>query len=90
MTKKIECRAGCAACCIVVSINSPIPNMPNGKPAGIRCVNLDDNNLCKIHLSSQYPKFCKGLKASQEMCGDNNEFAFNYLENLEKLTNPNS
>ena len=31
----MDCRAGCGACCIALSISSPIPGMPAGKPAGI-------------------------------------------------------
>lgn len=84
----MECRIGCAACCIVVSINSPLPGMPNGKPAGVRCVNLDENNKCTIHNKENYPYFCKGIQPSYEMCGDNNEHAFNYLMKLEELTKP--
>jgi hypothetical protein len=86
----LECRKGCAACCIVVSINSPLPGMPNGKPAGVRCINLDENNLCKIHNKKDYPDFCKGLKPSKEMCGDNNAYAYDYLMKLEELTKPKS
>ncbi|HNV09555.1 MAG TPA: YkgJ family cysteine cluster protein, partial [Dokdonella sp.] len=29
----MSCRSGCGACCIAPSISSPIPGMPNGKPA---------------------------------------------------------
>ena len=36
----MQCRAGCGACCIAISISSPIPGMPLGKPAGVRCVQL--------------------------------------------------
>jgi hypothetical protein len=36
----MECRIGCAACCIALPISSPIPGMPDGKPAGVRCVQL--------------------------------------------------
>ena len=32
----MECRSSCGACCIAPSINSPIPGMPHGKPAGVR------------------------------------------------------
>jgi uncharacterized protein len=84
----MECRKGCAACCIAVSINSPIPGMPNGKKAGERCINLDDSNFCLIHNEANYPKFCSGLRASKEMCGDNNEYAYKYLTKLEFLTRP--
>ena len=36
----MDCRPGCAACCIAPSISSPIPGMPHGKPAGVRCIQL--------------------------------------------------
>ena len=29
----MECRIGCAACCVVISISSPLPGYPDGKPA---------------------------------------------------------
>jgi hypothetical protein len=34
----MECRSGCGACCVAPSINAPLPGMPQGKPAGVRCV----------------------------------------------------
>ena len=43
----MDCRAGCGACCIAPSISSPIPGMPEGKPAGVRCVQLDEEDRCK-------------------------------------------
>ena len=43
----MECRMGCGACCIAPSISSPIPGMSEGKRAGERCVQLDDDNLCR-------------------------------------------
>ena len=84
----MNCRPGCAACCIVISISSSLPGMPNGKPAGVRCVNLDENNYCTIHEKENYPEVCRKIKPSFEMCGDNNEYAFKYLTELEKLTKP--
>ena len=84
----MNCRPGCAACCIVISISSSIPGMPNGKPAGVRCVNLSADNKCTIHEKDNYPDVCRNIKPSPEMCGDNNEYAFTYLTNLEKLTKP--
>ena len=42
--KKQQCLPGCGACCIAPSISGPIPGMPNGKPAAVRCINLDKNN----------------------------------------------
>ncbi|PAS17689.1 hypothetical protein CGT75_04930, partial [Vibrio cholerae] len=44
----MDCRLGCGACCIAPSISSPIPGMPNGKPAGVRCVQLNEDNLCQL------------------------------------------
>jgi Fe-S-cluster containining protein len=82
------CRKGCAACCIVVSISSPLPGMPEGKPAGVRCVNLTDENYCRIHGAADYPTVCRGLSPRPEMCGRTNGHAFAYLARLEKLTAP--
>lgn len=60
--------------------------MEAGKPAGLRCVNLDRHNRCTIHNTAAYPAVCKSLRPSQEMCGTNNAYAFHYLELLEELT----
>ena len=49
----MECRAGCGACCTAPSISSPIPGMPHGKPAGVRCVQLSDDNLCLLFGSTR-------------------------------------
>lgn len=84
------CRELCGACCIAPSINSPIPGMPNGKPAGMRCVQLDDENNCKIFGLSERPAFCASLQPSLEMCGDTNEYAIQWLNQLEKLTQPSN
>jgi uncharacterized protein len=84
----MECRIGCAACCIVVSISSPIPGMPEGKPAGVRCAQLTEDNKCKLFGKPERPAVCSGLKASEEMCGGSNEDAYAYLERLERLTSP--
>lgn len=82
----MECRPGCAACCIAISISSQIPGMPNGKPAGVRCINLDKNGHCKIHNTPEYPKVCRDFKADPEFCGKTNEEALKNMTELEKLT----
>ena len=84
----MECRIGCAACCIVVSISSPIPGMPQGKPAGVRCVQLTEDNKCKLFRKPQRPSVCLSLKPSHEMCGTENSHAYSYLEALENSTKP--
>jgi len=84
----MDCRIGCGACCIVVSISSPIPGMPEGKPAGVRCVQLTDDNKCKLFGKPERPDVCSNLKPSLEMCGTDNLQAYSYLEVLEKSTKP--
>ncbi|MCA9886245.1 MAG: YkgJ family cysteine cluster protein [Anaerolineae bacterium] len=86
----MECRVGCGACCIAPSISSPIPGMPNGKPAGVRCVQLTDDNRCKLFGHPDRPAVCSSLRPHEEMCGDNDAYAFDYLTQLEAMTNPTS
>ncbi|HOU41691.1 MAG TPA: YkgJ family cysteine cluster protein [Promineifilum sp.] len=83
------CRSGCGACCIAPSISSPIPGMPHGKPAGVRCVQLTDDNLCRLFGLPDRPAVCVNLRPSAEMCGETREEALLYLERLELLTRPN-
>jgi Fe-S-cluster containining protein len=83
---KTECRKECGACCIAPSISSPIPGMPGGKPAGVRCIQLDDSNRCKLFGRPERPRVCISLKPSTEMCGVSNQDAMNYLKRLEELT----
>lgn len=82
------CRPHCGACCTAPSITSPIPGMPNGKPAGIRCVQLGDDQRCLIFGRPERPAFCGGLQPSHEMCGDSREIAMHWLGELERLTAP--
>ena len=83
-----SCRPGCGACCIAPSIASPIPGMPHGKPAGVRCGQLTDDNRCRLFGLPERPAFCVGLRPSAEMCGETREAAFVYLATLEALTQP--
>lgn len=81
-----QCRDNCGACCIAPSISSAIPNMPNGKPAGIPCCHLDSQNRCKLFGQSNRPLVCANLKANPEMCGKNRQEALDYLSYLEQIT----
>ncbi|MBL8300799.1 MAG: YkgJ family cysteine cluster protein, partial [Rhodanobacteraceae bacterium] len=56
------CRTSCGACCIAPSISSPIPGMPRGKPAGVRCIQLTDDNRCAIFHSPERPEVCGRLR----------------------------
>ena len=95
----MDCRPNCGACCIAPSINTPLPGMPNGKPAGVACIHLINNSKvnymkCAIFDQPERPAFCASLKPSYEMCGDENqgntrEYAIAWLNNLEHLTKPN-
>ncbi|SDO70598.1 YkgJ family cysteine cluster protein [Pseudomonas jinjuensis] len=82
----MQCRAGCGACCIAPSISSPIPGMPQGKPAGVRCVQLDDDNLCRIFGQPERPAVCSAFDADAESCGDSREAALRILTEWERLT----
>ncbi len=84
----MECRPGCAACCIAPSISSPIPGMPLGKPAGVRCVQLDAAGRCLIFGRPERPAVCSSLRPSAEMCGDSTEAALTFLKNLEEMSRP--
>ena len=85
---KFICRQDCGACCTAPSISSPIPGMPNGKPAGVPCVNLDQNMRCRIFNSPDRPAVCSSLQPSEEMCGSCRQEAMDHLAELEKLTAP--
>ncbi|AJY76755.1 YkgJ family cysteine cluster protein [Paenibacillus beijingensis] len=85
----MDCRIGCAACCIAISISSPIPGMPEGKPAGVRCIQLTEHNSCKLFGRPERPAVCSALSASEEMCGQTNEQALKILTEMERMTNPN-
>lgn len=84
----MQCRPGCAACCIAPSISSPIPGMPDGKPAGVRCIQLDAQGLCQIFGHLSRPAVCLSLNASVEMCGDSSAAAIRWLDALESATRP--
>ena len=84
----MECRARCGACCIAPSINSPIPGMPYGKPAGMPCVQLDDEYRCRLFGKPERPAFCASLRPTMDMCGSSREDAMHELSSLEAMTRP--
>ncbi|WP_460713283.1 YkgJ family cysteine cluster protein [Lysobacter terrae] len=84
----MECRERCGACCIAPSITSPIPGMPHGKPAGIPCVQLDDEYRCRLFGKPERPAFCASLRPLHTMCGDSRAEAIATLDALEVATRP--
>jgi len=78
------CLPGCGACCIAPSISSPIPGMPHGKPAGVRCIHLTDDYRCAIFNDPSRPKVCDDFKAEELICGKDREEALEILRSLEE------
>jgi len=62
--------------------------MPHGKPAGVRCIQLTEDNRCKIFGLPERPQVCCDLRPTQEMCGDSDEEALLGLMALELATAP--
>jgi len=83
-----SCRNQCGACCIAPSITSPIPGMPQGKPAGVPCVQLDADLRCRLFGKPERPAFCASLRPSMEMCGNDRTQALVFLGQLETATKP--
>lgn len=62
--------------------------MPNGKPAGVRCVQLDEHERCKIFGHPDRPAVCASLQPNPEFCGDSREQAMRWLGYVEEATRP--
>ena len=62
--------------------------MPDGKPAGVPCVQLMDDLRCAIFGQPERPACCSGLQASLDMCGHDRIYAIEWLSELEQLTAP--
>ena len=79
----MKCRPNCGACCIVPSISSSIPGMPEGKPAGTRCIHLTSDWKCAIIDSPDRPKVCGDFLAEKLVCGNSQQEAMENLADLE-------
>ncbi len=86
MAEVMACRPGCGACCIAPSISTPIPNMPEGKPAGVPCVHLDEQYRCRIFGSPKRPAVCAAFAADRSVCGHSRDDALLHIIELEQLT----
>ncbi|MFO1539306.1 MAG: YkgJ family cysteine cluster protein [Chloroflexota bacterium] len=84
----MDCHARCAACCTVISIASPIPGMPDGKPAGVACVQLDADLRCRIHGRPERPAVCRSLQRDDAWCGPDAATARARWGALEAATRP--
>ncbi len=75
----MECRKNCGACCIAASISSPIPGMPGGKPAGVKCIHLMDDMMCALYGNPSRPRVCIDFKPDPDFCGNSREEAMRIL-----------
>lgn len=82
----MDCRPGCGACCIAPSISSPIPGMPNGKPAGERCLHLSVEMLCALFGLPGRPDVCGQFKADLDVCGSSQDEAIRLIGWWEQAT----
>lgn len=62
--------------------------MPDGKPAGVACVQLTPDNRCQLFGQPERPAVCGNLRPSLDMCGMTNQEAFVLLTELELVTRP--
>ena len=62
--------------------------MPQGKPAGVRCIQLGDDARCLVFGQPGRPAVCSGLMPSADMCGPDREHAMLYLARLGAQTRP--
>lgn len=84
----MQCRSGCAACCIAPSISSPMPGLPEGKPAGVACPHLDAAWRCRLFGKPERPAVCAGFQAEMAICGDSREEALQIISLLEQVSLP--
>jgi hypothetical protein len=60
--------------------------MPQGKPAGVPCVQLDEQWRCRLFGDPRRPAVCASLRPAAEMCGADREHALRWLTQLEAAT----
>ena len=60
------------------------------KPAGVRCIQLDADDRCKIFGQPERPAVCGSLQPSEMMCGESREQAMRWLGWMEAETAPPS
>jgi hypothetical protein len=62
--------------------------MPGGKPAGVRCVQLDEAERCRLFGRPERPEVCASLRPQPAMCGGSRAEAMAWLTRLERATHP--
>jgi hypothetical protein len=62
--------------------------MPDGKPAGIPCIQLNADLTCALFGQASRPNVCSSLQPAVEMCGTSALHAIQWLAQLEQATLP--
>ena len=57
--------------------------MPHGKPAGVRCVQLDEHFRCRLFGLAERPGVCDRFRAEAAVCGTSRDEALQLLAALE-------
>lgn len=53
---------------------------------GVRCIQLNEDNLCKLFGLPERPKVCADFKPCPVVCGATNQQAMTNITELERLT----
>jgi len=62
--------------------------MPQGKPAGVRCLHLSVDNRCTLFGRPERPDVCRRFQPCEEVCGRSTLEALINLTRLERATTP--
>ena len=65
-----------------------MPGMPYGKPAGVRCLHLNEDRLCTLYESPERPDICRRFAPELAFCGANFDDAIEKFSVLELETRP--
>ena len=84
----MDCRPACGACCIAPSIARPFYRMPDGKPAGVPCVHLDEQMRCELFGDPRRPALCDAFAAEPAVCGASRDEAMARIAELERRSAP--
>ena len=60
--------------------------LPSMKPAGVRCIQLDPANRCRLFGKPERPEICRRLHPEIAMCGADRDEALRLLAALELAT----
>lgn len=60
--------------------------MPQGKPAGVRCVQLTADDRCRLYGRPERPRVCARFAPSPDVCGTTRREAMELLTRWERMT----